>query len=529
MIEPADFDSLGALLRASLAEHADRLCLIEANRERENGRWTYGEMAQRAQGLAATLQSQGCRRIAIVMSNQSSWHVGAIATFWIGATLVPLDPKLTPEECGALLEHAGADALLTEPHLRDKIPFAGRVYTPETDSFEGAVDPVERSRNDDACIVYSSGTGGRAKGCVLTHGAYLSQLTALLQRHRFRPGERYLSILPTNHAIDFMVGFVGAYGCGAVVVHLRTLRPEFVRDAFVRYRIAHMALVPMVLGHLATGLRAKLQTPIARFLVGVNRLVCRRRPRLRWSRVWLRPVHKAMGGNLTTLFVGGAFTEPDVLDFFRGLGIPVINGYGLTEACTVVTLADTNDYRLDGVGRALPGTEVRIHESDPNGVGEVVVRGPTLMSRYLDDADLTAKTLRDGWLHTGDVGRLDATGHLALLGRRKNMIVTPGGKNVYPEDIENAFAGLDVAEYCIFAAPYLWGERREQLVMVVRADDRAFAAQLAARNRRLPEHKRVHGYWLCNEHFPRTTSLKIKRHELADLVRAGNADAMVEL
>jgi long-chain acyl-CoA synthetase len=198
----------------------------------------------------------------------------------------------------------------------------------------------------------------------------------------------------------------------------------------------------------------------------------------------------------------------------------VANGYGLTEAGTVITLNAMDDYRPDTVGRPLPGTEVKIVDPGPDGFGEVAAAGRTVMAHYLKEPELTARTIRDGWLLTGDLGRLEPSGHLVLVGRKKNMIVTAGGKNVYPEDIENAFEGLAVKEFCIFAEHYLWSERSERLVIAVRADDRdEFPAELRRRNRLLPDYKRVHGYLLWNKDFPRTASLKVKREQLADEIR----------
>jgi long-chain acyl-CoA synthetase len=150
------------------------------------------------------------------------------------------------------------------------------------------------------------------------------------------------------------------------------------------------------------------------------------------------------------------------------------------------------------------------------------------MSHYLDDEELTRETIIDGWLHTGDQGRLDTSGHLQLLGRKKNMIVTEGGKNIYPEDIENAFVGLPVKEYCVFAANYLWPKQSmlgEELVMVLRLDpeqelDDTLHDALEERNRSLPDFKRVHRYLVWDEDFPRTASMKIKRNDLAEDIRA---------
>jgi long-chain acyl-CoA synthetase len=148
------------------------------------------------------------------------------------------------------------------------------------------------------------------------------------------------------------------------------------------------------------------------------------------------------------------------------------------------------------------------------------------MSHYLDDPELTAQTIVDGWLLTGDLGRLETSGHLLLLGRKKNMIVTEGGKNIYPEDVETVFDGLPVKEYCVFAANFVWPKKElggEMLVLVVRLENQEFTDSLkdeiVARNRRLPDFKRVAGYVVWAKDFPRTASLKIKRNELAEEIR----------
>jgi long-chain acyl-CoA synthetase len=413
---------------------------------------------------------------------------------------------------------------------------------------ESRPDLVPRERKDIACIVYSSGTGGRPKGCALTHENYLEQCMALTSLYPFWPGVRYLSILPTNHAIDFMVGFIGPFTCGAAVVHLRTLRPEYVREAFPRYKITYMSLVPMVLKNLEKGLKARFAElpPHRRFilnqLVALNRRLTRKRPNLALSRRLLKPVHEAFGGELRALFVGGAFMDPATLQFFYDLGIQVGNGYGLTEAGTAVTLNDFNPFRADTVGKPLPGMEVKIVSPDEEGIGQVAIRSKTVMSYYLDDPEMTAESIVDGWLMTGDLGRIDEMGHLQLFGRVKNMIVTEGGKNVYPEDIENAFEGLAVKELCVFAANYIWPQRSkdamlgERLIVVLHLEDgqqfdERLRAELIGRNKRLPDYKRIDGYLIWNEDFPRTASLKIKRNVLAEHIRQrlNREEAVVEL
>ena len=558
MLDLRQYNSLGEALRAALDRWPNEICLIEADRERENARLTYRQFKEQALPLASALQSAGLHdgtRAAIIMTNQSKWLISAYAIFFCGGVLVPLDYKLTAAEQLQLLAHSRAEFLIIEYHLWRAITQSEQfrnlavrtVLVTEApadadlgganrwEDFRAQGEPtfVPRKRNDSACIVYSSGTGGRPKGCVLTHDNYLEQCVALTSLYPFWPGVRYLSILPTNHAIDFMVGFVGPFTCGATVVHLRTLRPEFIREAFTKYRITYMALVPMILKNLERGLRQRFaelpqgKRKILNALVATNRALTRRRPHLKISRTLLPQVHQAFGGELRALFVGGAFTEPETLQFFYDLGIPVGNGYGCTEAGTTITVNDLRPFRSDTVGKPLPGMEVKIANPGPEGIGEVTVRSRTLMSHYLDDPEMTAETIVDGWLQTGDLGRLDASGHLQLFGRKKNMIVTEEGKNIYPEDVETYFAGLSVKEFCVFAANYLWPAHSmvgEQLVLVLHPENaqevtEALVKDVAERNRRLLNYKRISGYLPWDRDFPLTASLKIKRAELAEQIR----------
>ena len=569
MLDLDQYSSIGGALRDALERFQNETCLIEADRNRERTRLTYSDFKAMALPLARAMEDTEFKpgeRAAIIMSNQSKWLISAYAIFYLGGVLVPLDYKLNAEEHLDLLAHSKAGFLIVEYHLwraitqrpefpNHKLRLVLVTEAPPSVNLEGGFrweefcrkgDPVfaHRTREDAACIVYSSGTGGRPKGCVLTHGNYLEQCKSLTAWYPFRPGVRYLSILPTNHAIDFMVGFIGPFVCGACVVHLRVLRPEFVRDAFVRYRITHVSLVPLLLKNLERGIRGNFealsrpQRFILDRLVSLNKLLTRRRPNVALSRRLLPQVHKAFGGELSAVFTGGAFVEPSTLAFFYDLGIPVANGYGLTEAGTAITLNDLNPFRPDTVGKPLPGVELRILRPDAEGIGEVTVKSATIMSHYLDDPELTAETIVDGWLLTGDLGRFDGSGHLQLFGRKKNLIVTEGGKNIYPEDIESVFEDTAAKEYCVFAANYIWPQKalgREMLVLVLHMESdkqlsHANLEEIAGRNRRLPDFKRVSGYLVWEKDFPRTASMKIKRQDLATQIgSAHEASAVKEL
>jgi long-chain acyl-CoA synthetase len=570
MLDLSKYQSIGQALKDALDQFADEVCLIEADREREKERLAYREFKARAHPLAKALQDSKFAagdRASIIMTNQPKWLISAYAIFFAGGTLVPLDYKLTPDEQWQLLNHSGANVLITEyPIWRQLSASAERaaatnmrtVLVTEApanvdllgarrwEEFHGAGEPVfvPRERNDTACIVYSSGTGGRPKGCMMTHENYLEQCVALTSIYPFWPGVRYLSILPTNHAIDFMVGFFGPFTCGATVVHLRTLRPEYVREAFPKYKITYVSLVPLVLKNLQKSLQARFDAlppgkrTIFNALVALNKALTKGRPRPGISRRLLKQVHEAFGGELLAIIVGGAFTEPQTLRFFYDLGIPVANGYGLTEAGTAITVNDLKPFRADTVGKPLPGMEVRIVNPAADGVGEVSVRSKTVMAGYLNEPELTAEAIVDGWLMTGDLGRFDADGHLQLSGRKKNMIVTEEGKNIYPEDIEAVFESLPVKEFCVFAANYIWPKRTmvgEKLVLVLHLEQgQQFTEELRrdinARNNRLLNYKRIHGAVLVDEDFPRTASLKIKRNVLAErLASLDGATAVLPL
>src|SRR5579864_3380834 len=330
MLDLAKYPSIGAALKDALDQFADEICVIESDREREKERLTYRDFKDLALPLAKALQDTGFKagdRASIIMTNQSKWLISAYAILYCGGTLVPLDYKLTPQEQSQLLKHSGASVLVTEYHIwRQLSASPGRTAAtalktvlvteapPNTElsgaqrweGFRGQGEPVfiPRKRGDVASIVYSSGTGGRPKGCMMTHENYLEQCAPFPALYPLWPGATYLSILPTNHAIDFMLGFFYPFVSGATVVHLRTLRPEYVREAFPKYKITYVTLVPLVLKNLQKGLQArfdalpKKKRAVFNILVAINKKATRARPRLALSRLLLKQVHQAFGGEL---------------------------------------------------------------------------------------------------------------------------------------------------------------------------------------------------------------------------------------
>ncbi|MCY1053537.1 AMP-binding protein [Nannocystis sp. SCPEA4] len=571
MLDLGKLSCLGEALRDATITYKSRVALIEADRHRENSRHTFAELRAQAERFGAGLQVHGFGpgdRCAIVMQNQSKWLIGATGALWAGAVLVPIDYKLTAPEQHALLAHCRPRVVLAEWPAWDKLQredpsIFERTLVIVTEAPDGAnigralrwEDLPQgsgftfhaRAREDVACIVYSSGTGGAAKGCQLSHANYMAQAETLGNLYPLSEGDRYFSILPTNHAIDFMCGFLLALMMGGAVVHQRTLRPAYLASTMKRYGITHMALVPTILKTLEKKIKDKIaelpkwQRLVLDGLMDINEYATRQAPNHGLSKTLLAPIHEYFGGKLRLMFCGGAFVDRQSAEYFNRLGLPVVIGYGLTEAGTVLTVNDLKPFRGDSVGKAVEGTEIELRDVNESGVGEVWVRGPTVMLGYLDAPELTREAIVDGWLRTGDLGTMDAAGHLKLLGRTKNMIVTEGGKNVYPEDIEAAFGDIDdCEEFCVFAANFIWPTGKmtdEQLIVVVRPkaglDEAARADVIDAfrkRNRQLADYKRISAYVLWEREFPRTASQKIKRDPLArELKPLGRALALREL
>lgn len=575
-VHPNGYDDLGAMLWDAMLSFREHTALIERDRKQTSQILSYEEVRLEAERLARRFESLGLKegtRVAILMNNQPAWLISAMAVFYKGLVLVPLDVKLGAEEQYALLEHAQPALLITERHVytkldavrreKDAAAFPGGLavwvqdwITPTLpeglarwdEPSDGQVpERVPRGREDLACLVYSSGTGGLPKGCLLPHRAYLSQLASLMELFPMDPDDRFFSVLPTNHAIDFLSGFIGPFASGATVVHQRQLRPAFLMDTLKTQGITQMAAVPMLLEAFDRALDTKLdeqkswQKKGLKFLTRLNKLATAKRANHALSRVLLKPIHDGFGGKLKLIFAGGAFVEEKLARRFYDLGIPVYIGYGLTECTTVATLQDGRPFRADSVGRAVPGVEIKIHAPDAEGHGEVWIKGPTLMQGYLDEPELTAETLvmdeagQGPWLRTGDIGWLDASQHLHLVGRVKNMIVTKGGKNIYPEDIELAYRSLGVDDFVIFSENYLWGSPKEggltedRLVALVHHERFSQVKdEIIAINRSQPEARRIKGIVELPFAFPRTASMKIKRQALADQVREALSRDLVE-
>lgn len=553
------YQSLGEALEHALLENPDSIGLIEVNRDTETHRLSYQEIYDQAIHVTKIIEAFGFepdQHCGILMTNQSKWNISAIGVFFAGGVLVPLDYKLSAQEQIDLILHADLTALIIEFPLWDRmmksvdikklehlhvfvteIPQGkdiGFAKPWDQDSSGFSFERNKRSKTDIATIVYSSGTFGRAKGCMLTHENYLMQANALSELFPVDQRHSYFSFIPTNHAIDFMCGFFLPLMVNSKTVHQRTLRPEFIASTIANYQITHIALVPMLLKNLQTKLQDQMTSKpwiiqkILKALMKINQWLTQRNPRYELSRLLLWPIHKRFGGTLEFIFVGGAFTDSDMAQFFYDLGFSISIGYGLTEAGTVLTVNDLKPFRGDTVGKPLSITEIEIRNPNEQGIGEVWAKGPTVMKGYYKDEALTQEVIKEGWLSTGDLGMMDGD-HLILKGRKKNMVVTSGGKNIYPEDIEHQFQNIPASEYCVYAGSYLWPDKqnlRDQLILIAHPTANTDQANLLKiiqnENQKLPDYKRISQAIVWDQDFPKTATLKIKREMLAQSIQTSN-------
>ena len=254
-------------------------------------------------------------------------------------------------------------------------------------------------------------------------------------------------MLPLHHTFEFSAGFLMPLIHGASITYLEEIEADAISDALDSGNITGMVGVPALWQLFerkiwkAFSERGPLVERAFDSIVDVNRSL---RDKLPWDlgvgKLAFYPVHKKLGGRLRLLISGGSALPPETMKAFRGLGFNLFEGYGMTEAAPVLTVTRPGDARLLGsVGRALPGIDVRIDQPDERGIGEVVAKGPNVMLGYYENAEATGQTIVDGWLHTGDLGRLDDDGNLYIVGRKKEMILGPSGENVYPDELEELY------------------------------------------------------------------------------------------
>lgn len=551
--------TIADILKHGAAAHGDALALEMFGADGPVRRYTFREVARRADLVARQLRAWGIApggRVALVGENCPEWGIAAFGVYAAGAVLVPLDSKLKPGEVSNILRRSRADLLLSSARLMPAAQEAARdLAAPRVACVDGLLSgdalagaarlaPVgDLCRPDDVALIsFTSGTTGAPKGIVLLHRNIVANvLSAAASVVACGPDDHFVSLLPLNHLFEHTVGFLLPYYCGAGVTYLRSLKPKTVLAALEATGATLCLIVPAVarLFHKqATAMIAGLpwwRRMLFRGLFGTARAAGRAGVPL--GPVILGNVGRRFGSRMRQFISGGAPLEPETAEFFSCVGLPILQGYGLSEAGPVVSSNTPGANRLGSVGQPVRDVEVRIVPRDgfEPGAGEVLVRGPNVMQGYFEAPEATAEVLRDGWLSTGDIGRLDPDGYLHICGRIKDVIIGSSGKNVYPDEIEQQIAGRPfIKEACVVGRPA--GGRgtgqeasEEIVVLVVPADEiaadlprddmvKVLRNELRDACRALADYKRPRYFTLCEGDLPRTTTLKLKKHEIVGMI-----------
>jgi long-chain acyl-CoA synthetase len=510
-------------------------------------RLSYRELAALASRAASWLASHGIgrgARVPILADNDGTWCGAYLGILRVGAVAVPLDTNYSVDQIATLLADCDAAAVLTSEHFTStacaavgharRAPVADihKDFAPLPEGPE-----VRVGADEPAVILYTSGTTADPKGVVLTHRNIIAERAGAFQLVHIDERDAVLSVLPLFHALAQMANLLLPFSAGARVVFLETLNTTELTRALRERGITAFVCVPQFFYLLHQKIEAGIQAlplparALVRVLAALN-LRARRALRLNPGRLLFRGIHRSLGPHLRVLVTGGARFDPTINEALFALGFSIRQAYGLTECSGAATVTSAGDPHLTSVGEVLPGNDVRIAVSDPanhseHAEGEVLICGPIVMQGYFNRPEQNAATLKDGWLHTGDLGYMDAHGRLYITGRSKEIIVLGSGKNIYPEEIEAHYErSTFIEEICVVGVARSGEPTSERLHALIRPDAAAMRARGAVNMRellrfeleglsvQLPAHKRILGFDVALEPLPRTTTRKLKRFEI---------------
>lgn len=522
----------------------------------EDGTWksmTYAELALRVRSVSDYLIENGFKhgdRVAILSESRPEWAVALLASVRCGAVVVPLDTKLTSIELEAILADAEPHLLFVSAalaplagELKARLPSLKNLFLlNKGDDKSGFIsidqlqanelqEGITREIDETALIVYTSGTTGAPKGVMISFKNLGYQIMNLEEVIKLDKRDMLLSMLPLNHLLELTCGLLGALYAGGRICYSSTLFPQEIAQIMRDKRVTCMITIPLFLKMLKSSIEREVDRAgginkrLFRIMFAAARWV--KSPGLR--KLLFHKVHKQLGGRLRAFISGGAPLDPQVEAFFDRLGIPIYQGYGLTETSPVISVNTPAHNRAGSVGRPLPGVRVRL---DNNGTeqaeGEILTAGPHVMKGYYKREDLTRDVIdEEGWFHTGDLGRLDPDGYLYITGRMKNLIVLASGKKVNPEDVEAVISASHlIKEVCVVGrlAPDGLQRGSEEICAVVvpaeslvqQAGERAaiedeIAEEVNRLSATLAPFKRPSKVFVRHEDLPKTSTRKVKR------------------
>ncbi len=550
----------------SCEQHSARTAMRIVGNDREI--YKYGDLLGHIRSIAYRLRNEGILfgdRVALIGENHPSWAIAYLGTLYHGAVCVPLDPHGELETITNFIENSEAKVAFLSPDMTGKFhqiqerlgaPIKSVVWDLEQSSngfqkFEDWVqteypksyaDEIPKATGEDtALLMYTSGTTGTPKGVPLTHANIVAELDAINNVLNLSAKEKILSLLPLFHAYLQIVNLWVAVTYGCEAGYLKELTPEELSKAMKEFKPTMLTTVPRLwyIFHKkifdAIAVKPKPVRMLFKTLLNLNGFL-RDTMKINLGKSLFGKVHEGFGGELKiAISAGSRFDEEVAIDFHK-LGFTILQGYGLTETSGAATATYVDDNRVGSVGKPMLNAEIKIDEPNPEGIGEVFIRGAMVFKGYYKNPDATAENFTDGWFKSGDLGRIDHDGHLYIVGRKKDVIVLPSGKNVHPEDLEVHYLKSPfVEEMAILGVTdeSAGHAGMEKLVAVIVPDfeylkrnhtansGEAIRYDLDNLGRELPEYQRVRDYIIRTEPLPRTATRKIKRFQLKKEIETG--------
>ncbi len=504
-------------------------------------------------------------RVAIYSENRPEWGIAHLGISKAGGIVVPLDAHLTTNELEYLLNHSRARYIFVSGKLLENIieifkkihslkkiicfdEIPSSLKSRNVITFDELIERGKKKKftifpkvrpDDILAILYTSGTTGVSKGVMLTQKNIISDVELSAQMIKFTPKDTFLSVLPIHHSFECTAGFLTPLYRGCTITYAESLRGPNLLANIKETCVTMLLGVPLLFEKLYKGIMEKIKSQpfplkfILNSMFGYVKFM-KLFGKKEGKKVFKKLREKAGMGTLRLCISGGGPLDPMIAEGFETLGITLLQGYGLTETSPVVSVNTEKYYKHASVGLPLPEIQVKIDNPDNEGVGELVVKGPIVMKGYYKNPRETKKVLKNGWLYTGDMAYIDEDGFIYITGRKKNVIITAGGKNVYPEEIE-----IKLNQSPFILESMVYGERisdrttAEKVCAIVVPDFDAIAEHSRYTGIRydteekletlirkeirkhcadLPPYKRVTSFRIQSEEFQKTTTRKIKRY-----------------
>jgi long-chain acyl-CoA synthetase len=554
------------LLEQVSRDHADKdAILYRCNQQREFTRWTYSRYGEECRKVARGLLKAGLKkgdRVALWAENRPEWMAVWMGTAIAGICIVPVDFLVSEQECLNIIKITRAKAFFYSEKkkefalsLKDKgidlpvlvclspndggQPAAGVVEYRQfgTDAAEQTLPPPDSiSPNDPASIIFTSGTTGFAKGVMLSHKNVITNTSAAIRILRPDYRDIFINVLPLHHTYPTTCTFMVPIFLGIPVVIAEKIVGKVVVDDIRDARVTFLIAVPLLFDKVMTAIDTgyKKLPGIIRGPLNVLRAIAlaeARKGRPEFGRKVFRFIRKKAGlHSITIMVAGGGPLDPNTADFFDSFGFNIVHGYGMSENSPLISVNTPRHKRNVSVGLPVSYTEVKIVDATPEGIGEIAVKSPSVMLGYFENEEATRETINeDGYLLTGDLGYRDEDGFIYIKGRKKNLIVSSGGKNIYPEEIEIQFNNSRVIGEILVMGRRESVQGGEQIIAVTvpnydmikedypgRENDEAFIKSLIKKtieetNRNLPSYKKISDFILRQEPFEKNAQQKIRR------------------